>query len=163
MLIAKHLQKQEVVTKINLQKFYTMRKILLILTIILLFLLISNFSSLFRLFFLSSLFGSSSLTTFESYTTLHGEFSAREDQIKGSTFKGVTKMQENYLRCHPKSKDFQLYRTFKMHPIEFWNWFNYFTHPRYQLPYIEKNKVLNTKRPPTICPELYPDDAIDIK
>lgn len=140
-----------------------MKKSILLVAILLGFLLLINFSDIFRALIISPFLGAKNVSTFEEYITLHGEFSAGEDNWKGSSVEGIKKMHGNYLRCHPTSKDLQLYRTFKMQPEEFWNWLNYFTHPRYKLPYIEKKQILYAKRPPTICPELYPDDEIDIK
>ena len=92
------------------------------------------------------------------YTTRHAEFRMREEvswKTGERTYKEIEGHFNRYKQCHPTSADTVLYRTFKKDVWQFWNWFAFFTHPRYKIPYIDPTTIpeIPSKIPPIICPE----------
>lgn len=92
------------------------------------------------------------------YTTRRAEFNIREEvswKTGERKYATIEAHFNRYRQCHPTTADTVLYRTFRKDAWQFWNWFAFFTHPRYKLPYIDPATVPQSPRtiPPGICPE----------
>jgi hypothetical protein len=98
-----------------------------------------------------------------TYTIKNQEFKVEEGYfpvgfylIKSVTYyDDVIRSHAIYVHCHPTHSDLMLYRTFRMRPWHFWNWFNYFTHPRWDIPYLNPKDLQPLPKNPTpsICSE----------
>jgi hypothetical protein len=56
------------------------------------------------------------------------------------------KKDSNYIKEHPHAFDDTLYRNFKINPLFFWHWKDYFFDERYTLPYISEGEVYRNAR-----------------
>lgn len=124
---------------------------------IFIFLMVSNYVGIFRTLCITNL-GGVNLSRF-MYSTRNQELNPVEEtewMMPGNrTFEEITTYHVRYKECHPTHPDPTLYRRFSMKWWHFWNWFNYFTHPRWRLPYLAKEDTL--PRPevntPSVCAE----------
>lgn len=102
------------------------KKTMIISVLLILLVLLSNYTPLKTIF--------KGLPVYD-YATEQNEFKSSEIPWKGSKFQKTLNSFEEFKRDNPNSNDTILYRTFKINPLEFWNWHEYMTHPRYKLPY----------------------------
>lgn len=76
------------------------------------------------------------LITRYTYSNADGSFTYNEEGGKGKSFKGCKRMYGYFLQDHPNVSNKQLYRTFKLQPWKFWEWYQYiFRNERFTLPY----------------------------
>ena len=48
----------------------------------------------------------------------------------------------DYIKEHPNILKYTLYRHFRINPLFFWHWWDYFFDERYTLPYISREDVI---------------------
>ncbi len=85
------------------------------------------------------------------YRTWDYDFDKTEIRVlKPTHYNDVLRMYYGHkcgkeLRSYPNGK---LYRTFKIHWWQFWNWGSYLYHPRYDLKYLYDKKLIDKYGPP---------------
>ncbi|MGQ0553481.1 MAG: hypothetical protein ACT4PU_09715 [Planctomycetota bacterium] len=80
------------------------------------------------------LVGLEALITSLPYASSDGQFDDVEVQAKGRTFEYVV---ARFVEHKQRSGhgDLILFRSFQRDAWRFWNWYDYLTHPRWELPY----------------------------
>lgn len=72
------------------------------------------------------------------YQTADGKFQFTEEPGKGMDYEVLKIRYERYLAEHPTSQDRTLFRTFKVKPWQFWQWWEMVVrYERFRLPYVE--------------------------
>ena len=130
--------------------------------LLLFFLFMTNYDVFVTRSVLYTIAGLDNLIQFDRFTTIHAEVERIENAsfpIKGDGYENMLESFIHYRNCNPASPDTVMYRTFQMRPLQFWNWLNFFTHPRWRHPYINAYLVQHylNPLPPTHCPDQYPD------
>ncbi|WP_266369243.1 hypothetical protein [Tellurirhabdus rosea] len=59
----------------------------------------------------------------------------------GAPYKNVESNFIKYKYLLADKGDTILYRTFSKNALKFWNWYDYLYHPRYKLPYMNKDEM----------------------
>jgi hypothetical protein len=67
------------------------------------------------------------------YSNANGSFTAVD--ILSRKYNLAKIVPDSFLKEHINSTDSIVYRTFWKNPLAFWRWAEYFTDPRYELPY----------------------------
>lgn len=137
-----------------MKDFFKLKVIIFLLCVFTI--LLSNYFFFVR-FLIATVNGSEEGIFDFTYKTQHDDFFGYEDGgfVKGEEkdFPNVVEKYSTYKKCHPTTPDTILYRTTPMKSWQFWNWLNYFTHPRWQLPYLAPKDVLPKLKfsPPNVC------------
>lgn len=76
-----------------------------------------------------------------SYETFDGKYKFSYLPAKGGELDRVKSQFEDLQENDPKYKTTELTRTFKMKPLQFWNWYSYLVSDKYAFPYKEPSKT----------------------
>ena len=75
------------------------------------------------------------------YTNKDHSFQYTESPGKALDFKVGQKRWERFKNQHPENPNQTLYRTFRIQPYQFWEWWQYIAHiERFNLPYLSTTK-----------------------
>jgi|SRR4030095_5991937 hypothetical protein len=78
--------------------------------------------------------------TWYYYTTKNGEFYFDQFDAKARDFAMMDRWWQHYkITKHPT--DTVIYRTFKINPLKFWEWRQYFFSKKYRYPYINPTEI----------------------
>jgi len=81
-----------------------------------------------------------------NFSTLHEEYCRVAFEGMAPNWEKLGTGFEQFRKENPQSQDTVLYRLFKRPPWQVWNWITFFTHPRYQYPYLPPDQVKPRKK-----------------